>query len=138
MSSIIKFFVASDDDVAAGVAKGGPGDDLNPAVYGNFDVWTALGEWDTILTGADAEDDNTDVVSDDHEPLVLLASPALTAALADADAATIARTGERWRALRAEDGEDFDEELVHDLLTEIAGLAGTAKRTGGALYCWIC
>ncbi|GIE99993.1 hypothetical protein [Paractinoplanes rishiriensis] len=136
MSTIIKFFVAPDDEVAAGVAKGGPGDDLNPAVYGNFDVWTALGEWDTILTGAGA--DNTDVVSDDGDPLVLAASPTLTAALAGADAATVARTGERWRTLRADEGEDFDEELVHDLLTEIAGLAAAARRTDGDLYCWVC
>jgi hypothetical protein len=142
MSSIIEFFVALDDAVAAGVAVGGPGADLKPATYGNFDVFSTLDEWQSILTNQDldelVEQGGADVVSGDDEPLVLRVPPALTRALAQADRETLGNTAERWIALRAEEDEEIDEELAHDILAELAALSAEAERTGGSLYCWIC
>jgi hypothetical protein len=142
MSSIIMFFVARDNAVAADVAEGGPGDALEPATYGNFDVWTTLEEWETILLNRDLEElfaeGGPDVVSADHEPLVLLVPQALTKALARADGELLSRTAERWITLRAEEGEAIDEELAHDLLSEMAALSAKAERTESSLYCWIC
>lgn len=49
VSSIIKFFVASDNAAAAGVGEGGPGPAFESATYGNFDVWSTLEEWECLL-----------------------------------------------------------------------------------------
>ncbi|GID91105.1 hypothetical protein ACFQFC_38180 [Amorphoplanes digitatis] len=142
MSSIISFFVAGDDAAAASVAVGGPGADLEPAEYGNFDVISTIEEWESVLTGRDLDElivsGGADVVSGDDEPLVLLVPSTLTGALAAADAPTLAEAAERWIALRAEEGETIDEELAQDLLGELAALSTKAERTGGSLYCWIC
>ncbi|MFI7651010.1 hypothetical protein ACIBTZ_33855 [Micromonospora sp. NPDC049460] len=51
MSSIIKFFVACDNTIARGVVGNGPGEDFESATYGNFDVWSTLEEWESLLTG---------------------------------------------------------------------------------------
>ena len=142
MSTIIDFFVAADDAAAAGVARGGPGEELEPATYGNFDVWSALAEWESVATGCDLEEllasGGPAVVSGDDEPLVLVVPPALTAALAQAGPVALSRFAEQWIALRAEEGEEIEEELARDLLGELASLATKAARTGGSLYCWIC
>jgi hypothetical protein len=142
MSTIIEFFVVSDDAAAAAVARGGPGEELEAATYGNFDVWSTIAEWESIVTGCDLDElfasGGPDVVSGDDEPIVLRLPAALTAALAQADAATLSRTVAQWIALREEEGEDIDPEMAGDLLGEIAALSGKAERTQGSLYCWIC
>jgi hypothetical protein len=142
MSSIIEFFVAPDDGVAAGVVRGGPGKDLKQATYGNFDVWTTLVEWESILLDRDLDElidtGGPDVVGHDDGTLVLLVPPELTTALADAKGDRLDGLIERWIALRAEDGEDIEDELAHDLLGEMAWLAADAERTKSSLYCWVC
>ncbi|MFC6016897.1 hypothetical protein ACFP2T_11850 [Plantactinospora solaniradicis] len=142
MSSIIEFFVAPDDAVATSVAKDGPGPDLKPATYGNFDVWSTLAEWESILLDRDLDEvidaGGPDVLSDGDGPLVLLVPPPLTKALAQLRDDTLANVVERWIALRAEDDEEIEDELAHDLIGELAALSADAERTRGALYCWIC
>jgi hypothetical protein len=142
MSSIITFFVARDDAAAAAVAVGGPGDDLEPARYGNFDVFSTLDEWQSILTDRDLEElaaeAGADVVSGDDEPLVLHVPDALTEALAHADHQSLADAAARWIELRAEEDEEIDEELALDLLGELATLSARAQRAASSLYCWIC
>jgi hypothetical protein len=142
MSSIIKFFVARDDAAAAAVAVDGPPSTLEPAEYGNFDVFSTIEEWQSILTDRDLEEviaeGGPDVVSGDDEPIVLLVPPALTTALADADADTLGRAAERWITLRAEEDETIDEELADDLIGELATLSRRARQAGSSLYCWIC
>jgi hypothetical protein len=142
MSSIITFFVAADDDSAAGVADGGPGEDLPTAEYGNFDVWTTLAEWESLATGRSLmeieEAGGADVVSAGDGPIVLLFPAPLTESLAAADRETLARIAQQWIGLRAEEGEVLDDELADALLTEISGLAATATSTGASLYVWIC
>jgi hypothetical protein len=142
MSSIITFFVAADDDSAAALAKGGPGEDLPSATYGNFDVWTTLAEWESLATDRSLmeieEAGGADMVSQDDEPVVLVFPAALTRSLAVAGRETLNRIGEQWIELRAEEGEDLDEEMVTDLLAEISGLAGTAIKGDATLYVRIC
>ncbi|MEE6259710.1 hypothetical protein [Plantactinospora sonchi] len=142
MSSIIRFFVAPDDAVAAGVAEGGPGADLRQATYGNFDVWLTLEEWESILLNRDLDEvgdaGGPDILSGADGPVVLLVPPELTKALAEADDDTLERAVGRWIALRAEEGEDIEDELAHELLGEVAALSADAERTRGGLYCWIC
>ncbi|GIG88577.1 hypothetical protein [Plantactinospora endophytica] len=143
MSKIITFFVAADHTVAAGVGEGGPGDEFETAEYGNFDVWSTLEKWESVLTNRSLDDVISDgeqdvVVGDGEGPLVLVASPALTTALAEADDRTLATTAEQWIRLRAEEGETIEEELAHDLVGEVAALSVSAVRAGGSVYCWVC
>ena len=141
MSTIIEFFVVPDDSAASALARRGPGDELEPAELGNFDVWSALAEWESVLTGHDLEElfasGGPDVVSADDEPLVLRVSAALTAALAQAGPAILSRAAAQWNDLQTAEGEDIVE-AADEILGEIAALARKAERTGGALYCWIC
>ncbi|SNT45643.1 hypothetical protein SAMN05421812_106272 [Asanoa hainanensis] len=97
MSSIITFFVAPDAVVAAGVVSGGPGPEFQAAEYGNFAVWEAIEEWESILLDRDlAAVEGADAVSGDDSPLVLAIPPALTAALAGADDAVLGSAATRW------------------------------------------
>lgn len=143
MSSIIDFFVAPDDTAAAGVAERGPGGSFETATYGNFDVWSTLAEWESILTGRSTEElmssGGPDVVAGhDSLPVVLAASRDLTVALAGADDHTLRTTARQWTALREEEGETIADELARQLISEVAGLAVGAVRTGNSLYCRIC
>ncbi|MEV4535485.1 hypothetical protein AB0J82_16810 [Asanoa sp. NPDC049518] len=138
MSTIITFFVAPDNETAAGVAEGGPGPDLQVAEYGNFDVWEAIEEWESILLHRDLDeviaDGGADVVSDDGAPLVLCIPPALTTALAGADDEVLSTAATRWVAL----GADLDEELAREMLGELAALSAAAEQTKGGVYVWVC
>ncbi|BBH69042.1 hypothetical protein ACTI_57270 [Actinoplanes sp. OR16] len=142
MSSIITFFVAADDDSAAALAEGGPGEDLPSAGYGNFDVWTALAEWESLATDRSLmeieEAGGAGVVSEGDDPVVLAFPASLTRALSTSDGPALELLAEQWIALRAEEDEDIDEELANDLLTDIAGLARTAVTAESALYVWVC
>ena len=142
VSSIIEFFVAPDDAAAAGVAESGPGASFESATYGNFDVWSTLEEWESILTDRSLEElvsgGGNVVAGGDGIPLVLATSRDLTTALADADAHLLSRTAEQWIQLRDEAGETIDSELAQELIREVAALAFDAIRTGSSLYCWIC
>ncbi|MEU4688868.1 hypothetical protein [Actinoplanes sp. NPDC023714] len=142
MSSIITFFVAADDDSAAALSEGGPGDDLPSATYGNFDVWTTLAEWESLATDRSLmeieEAGGADMVSGADEPVVLAFPASLTRALSVADRPALQRLGEQWIELRAEEDEEIEEELAADLLTEIADLARTAVAAESSLYVWVC
>ncbi|GIF69739.1 hypothetical protein Ais01nite_77740 [Asanoa ishikariensis] len=142
MSSIITFFVAPDHATAAGVAKGGPGRDLQVAEYGNFAVWAAIEEWESILLDRDLEEiiatGGADVLTGgEDEPIVLFLPPALTQALASAGDDVLGSTATRWVALRADDGDVIDEELARAMLNDLATLATAAEDSKGGLYVWI-
>lgn len=142
VSSIIKFFVARDNTIARSVVGNGPGEDFESATYGNFDVWSTLEEWESLLTDRALEQliaaGGPDVVAGNDSPLVLLVSRDLTEALADADAEVLDGMAERWSGLRAEEGEAIDDELAHELIREVAALAANAVGSRNSLYCWVC
>ncbi|MBE8525331.1 hypothetical protein ILP97_48985 [Amycolatopsis sp. H6(2020)] len=142
MSSIIEFFVAPDDTAAAGVAENGPGGRFESAVHGNFDVWSTLVEWESLLTGRSLEEFTTGdgprvVTGNDGLPVVLATAGELTRALAAAGDHRLGTTAEQWAGLREEEGETIDGELARELVKEVAALAAGAVRTGSALYCRI-
>jgi hypothetical protein len=142
VSSIIEFFVAPDDTAAAGVAASGPGGSFESATYGNFDVWSTLVEWESLLTGRGVEELITGggphvVAGSDGLPVVLAMPGDLTRALAGADDPLLGTTAEQWVELREEEGETIDDELARELVREVAALAVGAVRTGKSLYCRI-
>lgn len=143
VSSIIEFFVARDDAAAVSVAEIGPSGSFESATYGNFDVWSTLEEWESILTSRSIEELVTSdgpnvVVGGDGFPVVLTVSLDLTRALAAADDHMLSGAAERWVELRDEEGEIIDDELAQEIVKEVAALAVGAVRTGKSLYCWIC
>lgn len=99
VSSIIKFFVARDNTIVRSIVRTGPGEDFESAAYGNFDVWSTLEEWGSLLTNRALEQliaaGGPDVVAGNDSPLVLLVSRDLTEALADADAEVLDGMAER-------------------------------------------
>ncbi|WP_433788834.1 hypothetical protein [Actinoplanes sp. CA-252034] len=131
MSTIIEFFIAADDESAAGAVQDGPGPDADMVTYGNFDALESIEEWESLLTGRDADDvEGPDVLGDDG-PLVLVFPSALTGALAG----DVSGVAARWVRLRADEGEEIDEELAEEIVAEVAALAGRARATGAGLYC---
>ena len=136
MSSIIEFFVAAGDDEAAGTVEDGPDESFETASYGDFDAWSSVEEWESLLTGRDGGGPEL-IAGDEEEPLVLRVPPALTAALARAGDEALTDLTARWLDLRAEQGEEIDEMLAAELVSEVATLATDAVRTNASLYCWI-
>jgi hypothetical protein len=134
VSSIVEFFIASDDDAAAAVADHGPGPGRDVvSKYGNFDPVSTMGEWE----------DSFDIVPD-HDPRgiagdghgVYAVSPSLQAALAAADEEQLEEAAARWTELPSEYIEDLTQEFASDMLNDIADLARAATRRGHRLYYW--
>jgi len=140
VSSIIEFFLAPDDTAAAGVAENGPDGTFESATYGNFDIWSTLLEWESILTSRSLEELTGGphvVAGSGGLPVVVVAPGDLTRALAGADGHLLGTAAERWVELREEEGETIDGELARELVGEVAALAAGAVRTGRSLYCRI-
>jgi len=139
MSSIIRFFVAPDDEVAATVVDGGPDDTFEAVTYGNFDADLALLEWDSLLTGRAFDDlllaSASGVITDEDDgALIVAASAELQQALSRASTADLGRIARLWAVERAAEGEVIDPELAREILTELGRLSRTAEHR---LYCWV-
>jgi hypothetical protein len=139
MSSIIKFFLAPDDEVAATAVDGGPDDTFESVTFGNFDADLALLEWDSLLTGRPFDDlllaSASEVITDEDDgALIVAASVELQQALADASDTDLVRVARLWADERAAEGETVDPELAREILTELARLSRTPDHR---LYCWV-
>jgi hypothetical protein len=137
MSSIIRFFVAPDDEAAATVVDGDPENTFESVTYGNFDADLALLEWDSLLTGQAFDDlllaSASGVITEEEDgALIVAASAELQEALGSATGAELARVAQLWVDERAAEGETIDPELAREILTELARLARTAEHR---LYC---
>ncbi|MGF6886556.1 hypothetical protein ABIA39_004670 [Nocardia sp. GAS34] len=144
MSILVEFFIAPDDDTAATVVEGGPEDHF-PAVtdYGNFLVFQALAEWESLFTGRSLDDlvsagEPRAVTDDESGSAIYAASPTLQRALTTADPAVLAEIGTRWKQDTTSTGAPFDPEMIDALLSDVAELARTATGQNHSLYCWMC
>jgi hypothetical protein len=139
MSSINKFFLAPDDEVAATVVDGGPAGTFESVTYGNFDADLALLEWDSLLTGRSFDEllraSAAEVITDEDDgALIIAASVELQQALARASEADLRRVAQLFADEQAAEGETFDPDLAHKILTDLARLSRTADHR---LYCWV-
>ncbi|WP_416982873.1 hypothetical protein [Streptomyces sp. T028] len=143
MSVIIEFFVAPSHEAAAAVVNGGPCGVFASLSSGNFDVEEALIEWETIFTGRSHDEL---VAAGEHEavadpggggPVVLVVSRPLQNALAVAGPSRLIDVCRLWVQTRAADGEVLDNEIVAQLLRDLARLAHDIGRRGHRLYCWL-
>jgi hypothetical protein len=139
MSSIIRFFVAPDDEAAEAQVDGGPDAEHESVTFGNFDADLALLEWDSLLTGRSFDDAlaasaSAVIADEDDGAQVVAASLELQAALSRASAAELERVARQWAADRAAEGEPIDPELATEILGAVGRLARTEEQR---LYCWI-
>jgi hypothetical protein len=138
VSSIVKFFMAPDDQAAAAVLERGPDGTFETVTAGNFDAISAIGEWDHILTGRTVEEldrDGVPRIIAGEAPFVIAASTALRHALITADHDGLATATHRWIE---QEELDYDPALFTDILTELASLARNADQHEHILYCWMC
>jgi hypothetical protein len=146
VSSIIKFFIAPDDEAAAGVPRSGTARGLETVEFGNFDPVGMLDDWETAFLARDAGEiaeggrpmvggGARDVPADGGGVLIAM-SPDLAADLAEADEARLTEVRARWIQLQSLEGEELDPVWAAELLADIAGLAARASERGHGVYCW--
>ncbi|MFI1988873.1 hypothetical protein [Actinoplanes sp. NPDC020271] len=129
MSTIITFYTAADD---AAAEDQGPGRDK--VVFGNFDVFASLEEWESLLLDRSMDDvDGPEQVNDEESPIILGFLPRLTKALAAANPAALADLTRRWVAARAQDGETLDPAQARKIIDAVAALARSRRK----LYCQV-
>ena len=144
VSSIVEYFVAPTTEAAAAVVDHGPDKSWDVRTYGNFDAYTAMIEWESILTGRTFDDvlgdggpQSIGGPENGEGPVLFAASSALKRALSDATQAELTELRQRWIQEQAEEGEEFDDELVEGLLEDVADLARIAG-DDRLLCCWWC
>jgi hypothetical protein len=150
MSSIVEYFVAPDDVAAAAAIDDGPDESWDVRSYGNFDAFTAMIEWESILTGRTFDD-----VLDDggprwigenqsgEGPQLFAASRELQRALAEATPGVLAelRRGRGFKSRHPDKGNprsgpvawlsDWPEVVLDDLLWRNSGDDLHRSRNGG-------
>lgn len=146
MSSIIKFFLATDDEEAAGMPPGSLAEGPETAELGNFDPVGMPNDWEAAFLARDADE-----ILDGGRPMVgggawvlpvegsgvlIAVSPDLVTDLAEADEARLAEIRSHWIQLQSLDDEELDSVTAGELLAEIAGLAVLAGERGHGVYSW--
>ena len=146
MSSIIRFFLAADDEEAAGMPPGSLAGGPETVELGNFDPVGMLNDWEAAFLARDADE-----ILDGGRPMVgggarvlplegsgvlIAVSPGLVTDLAEADEARLAEIRSYWIQLQSLDDKELDSVTAGELLAEIAGLTVLADERGHGVYCW--
>jgi hypothetical protein len=146
MSTIVKFFLAADDEAAARMPPGDLAGGPETVELGNFDPVGMLDDWEAAFLARDADEildggrpevgGGARVLPLDGTLALIAVSPDLVTDLAEADEARIAEVRGHWIQLRSLEGEALDSVTAGELLAEIAGLAALADERGHGVYCW--
>lgn len=155
MGVLTDYFSAPSDEAAAAALDrvGGPAQPTGgPSPLPPFDTFESksldpfviMGKLEEALTGqayevitADPQHGRLLAQGDDTDgPWVIHVSSPLQAALALADADTLARAAVRW--VRAEELGGASPESMAWVLDGLSGLARRATAKGEHLYCWVC
>ncbi len=142
------FFLAPDDEAAAGTRLRGPGAEFESVTCRFIDADSAIAEWDLYFAEPSAglppierlhgwawPEWVTDPLNDGIEVFAL--PERLTRALAGASPAALEELAGRWTArLGAEDGDGMTDDDLPTVLRGVARLAASAVEAGGGLYCW--
>jgi hypothetical protein len=146
VSSIIKFFLAADDEGAAGMPPGSLVRGPETAELGNFDPVGMLNDWEAAFLARDADEildggrpavgGGARVLPAGGNGVLIAVSPDLVTDLAEADEARLAEVRGHWVQLQSLDDQELDPVTAGELLAEIAGLAALADERGHGVYCW--
>ena len=144
--TLCDYFSAADDQAAVAVLDtlGGPiPAGLDAIALKNIDPVVVIGRLETILTGRGEDDDgarppDAHLVStpDGEVPLVFRLSDTLTAALAAATPADLARAAGPWSLTEELCQFQVDEAAAAGVLDALAALARRARSGGLRVYCW--
>ncbi|WP_031155515.1 hypothetical protein [Streptomyces erythrochromogenes] len=143
MSIIVKFFVAPDDTSAALTLRTGPGRAFESISFGNFDPEEAVVEWERLLAGGgyeelvDAGEPRIVAGEDNGGRVVFAIAPRLSTALAEAEHPRLRDVAASWVELRADEGETIGTEIAEAIVSDLAALAGSARRQSHGIYCWV-
>ncbi|MFF0010673.1 hypothetical protein [Streptomyces sp. NPDC005374] len=140
MSSIVKFFVASEEG-ATGALNYGPGSSLRAAGFGNFDAEEALLDWESSLTGVPfeslVESDLPEVVAEiDDGPMVFRLSDELLSSLISSSSSEIRELALWWVGEKSANGVEIELPAALDILQRLVDLARSVDETGMGVYCW--
>jgi hypothetical protein len=140
MSSIVKFFVATQED-AIDALDTGPIASTHVISFGNFDVEEALLDWESHLTGQTfselLENDVPEEIGEsDGGAVVLLLSEALLNSLTSASSSRIDELAMWWAGKKATDGIEIDPPLAADILQELVELVRRQRERDENVYCW--
>ncbi|MET4922396.1 hypothetical protein P3L51_08540 [Streptomyces sp. PSRA5] len=147
MARDIVFFLAPDDESAAGTRQRGPGKAFDSVTCRFIEPDSAIAEWDTYFEEPSAEIPHFErlherwpeyVTAPLNDGVEVFALPhRLTRALADASPTELAELAGRWTTrLRAADGDDMTDDDLLAVLEGVSRLAASAVDTGGGLYSW--
>jgi hypothetical protein len=146
VSSIIKFFLATNDETAAGTPPGSLAGGPETVELGNFDPVGMLNDWEAAFLARDADE-----ILDGGRPIVggggrilrlegsavlIAVSPDLVTDLAEAGEPRLAEIRSRWIQLKSLDDEKLDSVTAGELLAEVAELAVLADERRHGVYCW--
>lgn len=146
MSSIILFFLATDDEAAAGMPPASLERGPETVELGNFDPFGMLNDWVAAFLARDADEirdggrpiigGGARIVPAEENRVLIAASPDLVRDLSEADEARLAEIRGHWILLQSLDGEELDTVTARELLAEIGALAVLANERGQGMYCW--
>ncbi|MFF6888918.1 hypothetical protein ACFY9F_37790 [Streptomyces sp. NPDC012421] len=149
MAHDIVFFLAPDDETAAGTRLRGPGEAFESVTCRSLEPDSAIAEWDMYFEERSAEAPTPEqlhawkpwpewVTAPLDDGVEVFALPKrLTRALANASSAELEELASRWTArLWSEDGDDMTDDDLLAALQGVARLAASAVSTGGGLYSW--
>ncbi len=146
MSSIITFFLATDDEEAAGMPPSSLEGGRETVELGNFDPVEMLNDWEAVFLARDADEildggrpmvgGGARVLPHEGSGVLIAVSPDLVTDLVEADEARLAEISRHWVLLQSLDDEELDSVTAGELLAEIAGLAVLADERGHGVYCW--
>jgi hypothetical protein len=146
VSSIIEFFLAADDEEAAGMPPGSLAGGPETVKLGNCDPVGMLNDWEAAFLARDADEildggrptigGGARVLPLEGSSTLIAVSPDLVTDLAEADEARLAEIRSHWIQLQSLDGEGLDSVTAGELLAEIARLAVLADERGHGVYCW--
>lgn len=139
MSTIVKFFVAKDEEAIDALGFG-PDSSFRVEVFGNFDAEEALLAWEAGLSGVPfdslVESDLPEVVAEvDGGPMLLRVSDALASSLAAASRVRIHELAASW--VESADGINVELPAAAGILRSLMDLARSASEPGVGVYCWI-
>jgi hypothetical protein len=146
VSSIIKFFIATDDEGAVGIPPGSLAGGPEIVELSNFDPVGMLNDWEAASLARDAGEvldggrpevgGGARVLPLEGSGVLIAVSPDLVTDLAEANEARLAEIRGYWTQLQSLDDQELDSVTAGELLAEIAGLAVLADERGHGMYCW--
>ncbi|MFI1919880.1 hypothetical protein [Nocardia sp. NPDC020380] len=144
----IAFFIAPNDQAAAGTRSRGPGTNYPSVACQDFDPDDAVVEWDMYFEAPSAELPPLEALYTRPWPIwvaeivndgtgVFVLPDRLVRALAHAGPKDLDELAHRWTTrLRQVDGDNMTCDNPLEILQKVARLAATAISTGDRLYCW--